>query len=175
MTYLTVPKKYLVKYLVADKFVLWNASHLTKISASASRGRGLITRGWEPHEVVLSPISSSFDQEMCLKFDQFNFTFRLDWNTNAIPQLNDQEMCQSNFTQSRYQRACKGKCKLMSSSQEICVLFVLFCIANHITLNTMYLTALSPFVIIFTHRNILNQWYTKENIKKKEISRKHCL
>ena len=63
---------------------LWNASHLTKISASASRGRGLITRGWEPHEVVLSPISSSFDQEMCLKFDQFNFTFRLDWNTNAI-------------------------------------------------------------------------------------------
>ena len=91
-------------------------------------------------------------------------------------QLNDQEMCQSNFTQSRYQRACKGKCKLMSSSQEICVLFVLYVwlIILHST-QCISQPALSTFVIIFTHRNILNQWYTKENIKKKEISRKHCL
>ena len=58
--------------------------------------------------------------------------------------------------------------------RNMCIVCIV-CMANHITLNTMYLTALSTFVIIFTHRNILNQWYIYERKYQEERNIKKTL
>ena len=54
--------------------------------------------------------------------------------------------------------------------RNMCIVCIV-CMANNITLNTV----LSPFVIIFTHRNILNQWYIYERKYQEERNIKKTL